>query len=1397
MATLTAAQRTAIIKMVVGMFGAAPGATYLNELSVYGSNIAQMVEDLSQTGAFKGLYPTFLTNEEFATNFLNNLLGSTVTDTAAKDWAKNWMVSRLTQASRGVVIFEVLSALDAVSESDATWGAAKTQLANKTAVAEYYTVTMQGSSTDLATLQSVVAGVTNTTDVSNPGNIISQTPGAATGQTFTLTKGIDNFDSASSKATSGNDTYIAAIDNTNAESNTFNTGDVIDAGDGDDTLDLTIAGNGAATFPTVTVKNVETLKAKQAAGSAAINLAVFDSALKTVDLHEAGAPVVINNALKTQSFTVRDVTQNALITAINFKSGELSGGSDAISVTLNNVAAGSGQSHTLTLDGAANQGIETLNLKVEGGNAQLAQLAARDSANNTTLKKLVVTGDKNLTIGTMGGGTALDFAGGAGEIDASAFTGKLSVNLDAAAADDVTVKGGKGDDTFLFGASLTSTDSIDGGDGTDTLGANTFAALQAAFNANRVSNIEALRIQQAIGTTGTLDVSKAGNISAITLNGVNMGVTATFDKLAADASFTYTAGGTGTLVANFKDANLAGTQNKIDLTIGSATDLGALNIGTITATGVETFNIAARGQAANSNAANQLTITPNADLQKVVVTGEEGLTLTFQGGSAALKEYDASASNGVQDTSNITFSGSGAVIKGGKENDSLQGGAGNDTLIGGAGKDTLIGGNGSDVLEGGDGADVYRLSTNGNAVNLTNPVVDTIKGFEFGSVGDQLDFSALANALKPVLDGTASVYKIDSLTSGLPTGGSAGRAEVLVLDSSVAALQAGNASALNNKVFNLGGAGSYGRVIVAYSDSASGHTRLATALISGNDITDVIDLAVLENVTTAQFASQFHENNIAGFGVPGANFALTAGADTFTGTAANDTVTGGTGTLGNNDTLDGGAGNNVLDITGNGTHTTDGGLKNFQTVNWTSASGNDTLDLSGQSENFTVNLDFSAGGNDTINLGTGNDTIVVANATGWATSDVIDGGGGTDTLRVGAAPAAALADGDLLSIENIVITAGTIDYSNVTSGQNENLNISVDAGVTGAVTIAGGSGNDTITGGAGNDTVSFTSGNLTSDDVLDGGAGNNVLDITGNGTHTVDGGLKNFQTVNWTSASGNDTLDLSGQSENFTVNLDFSAGGIDTIKLGTGNDTIVIAAAGNWKSDDTINGGGGTDTLRVGAAPGDALDEGDLVSIENIVITAAGNYTNLTKNQTEGFNISVDASVAGNVAIAGGAGNNTITGGAGNDTLALGGGVDQVYLTAGGNDTVDLSANKTHAASVAATAQSSIGPGNLDSVYGAGVNDVIKVSASDLLTTTYVSTGGTFQAIDDQVVVVRVTISGGFFTSSATGDSTLIIWDANTANGTVDGRAILLVGVVVNGVTLNDTADTITINSIV
>src|SRR5574344_1222095 len=157
MASITQAERTDILKLLVGMFDAAPGATYLNEFAdVFVStnkNLGALAELLGQTAEFKAIYPSFLTAEGFANEFLATV---GLQDNAE---ARDWVQSRVNAGEdKAVVIFQGLEALKA--STSAEFATARQLLSNKAAVAEYFSVDLRLSSNSLEALQGVIENVT-------------------------------------------------------------------------------------------------------------------------------------------------------------------------------------------------------------------------------------------------------------------------------------------------------------------------------------------------------------------------------------------------------------------------------------------------------------------------------------------------------------------------------------------------------------------------------------------------------------------------------------------------------------------------------------------------------------------------------------------------------------------------------------------------------------------------------------------------------------------------------------------------------------------------------------------------------------------------------------------------------------------------------------------------------------------------------------------------------------------------------------------------------------------------------------------------------------------------------------------------------------------------------------
>jgi hypothetical protein len=249
---ITADDRTQIIELVTLMFNAAPGATYLSDIvSVFeanGHNMQALAETLGQTGIYQSLNPNFQTAEEFAASFLTPL------GLQGDSFAVDFVVSRFNSGvSKADIEYQAFQALSGVtSSSPSQYVNAKAIMVNKAEVAAYYSVTANGSATDLSTLQNVLTGVTaDHSTVTAAENVINGN--ANNGQQFVLATSIDNL-----TGTSGNDTFIAAMDNTGSSPvNTLNVGDTINGGAGVDTLQITTASTDTVDLRTANITNVE------------------------------------------------------------------------------------------------------------------------------------------------------------------------------------------------------------------------------------------------------------------------------------------------------------------------------------------------------------------------------------------------------------------------------------------------------------------------------------------------------------------------------------------------------------------------------------------------------------------------------------------------------------------------------------------------------------------------------------------------------------------------------------------------------------------------------------------------------------------------------------------------------------------------------------------------------------------------------------------------------------------------------------------------------------------------------------------------------------------------------------------------------------------------------------
>jgi hypothetical protein len=203
---------------VVG-FGAAPGVTYMDQMAeayrywlpqYKDGTVKQIVEAFTTKSQFTSVYPQALYRTEggkyyayahdaslagnplvrgaevskavFDTQMASLAQGlvATIVKTSASEATKGAAAADIQAAlglggdwTIGKVIYTVFGNLASKPLSDPTWGGTAKQFANQVAVAKYYTDTLSQSTDDVTTLRSVMAAVTNTTDVSNTDAIAS------------------------------------------------------------------------------------------------------------------------------------------------------------------------------------------------------------------------------------------------------------------------------------------------------------------------------------------------------------------------------------------------------------------------------------------------------------------------------------------------------------------------------------------------------------------------------------------------------------------------------------------------------------------------------------------------------------------------------------------------------------------------------------------------------------------------------------------------------------------------------------------------------------------------------------------------------------------------------------------------------------------------------------------------------------------------------------------------------------------------------------------------------------------------------------------------------------------------------------------------------------------------
>ena len=167
-------------------FGAAPGLTYMGQLAEAWNYfnaqparadgmpvLQQIVEKFTTKKQFTDVYPATLSNREFATQLVGNVLKGSAS-AATKQEAIDNVDAALSQAqwSRDKMLYTVFGNLADKPVTDAVWGATARQFQNQLVVAKYLTEEMGVATENQAVLRGVLAGITADTDVSTTQKIV-------------------------------------------------------------------------------------------------------------------------------------------------------------------------------------------------------------------------------------------------------------------------------------------------------------------------------------------------------------------------------------------------------------------------------------------------------------------------------------------------------------------------------------------------------------------------------------------------------------------------------------------------------------------------------------------------------------------------------------------------------------------------------------------------------------------------------------------------------------------------------------------------------------------------------------------------------------------------------------------------------------------------------------------------------------------------------------------------------------------------------------------------------------------------------------------------------------------------------------------------------------------------
>lgn len=763
--------------------------------------------------------------------------------------------------------------------------------------------------------------------------------------------------------------FVAAV----GQMNTLQSGDVVNGGEGNDTL---IAESTGWTIA-ATLNSVENLRLTSY-GATTIEGANA-TGLKSVSVENSVAASTVRNLSEVVELTVKNQTGNNDVT-IGYTDTALTG-TNVQKLTLNNVTMKAAGGRILFDDNNGAGTLEQLDIAVTGA-SDIAGI--RDIAGGTNVLDGVATVNVNATakadLGVIGAAKMTTF-------DASASTAGVTADVSAATGNDLAVKGGAGDDVITFGATanLTAKDSVDLGAGTNTLRI-TGSANGTSYN---VKNVQTLEVTTDGANQVNAEAFGAG-VSTIGFVSANNAHSGTVNNLADGATVAAkdAIGVVNTLAGlTINGKNTSGSTDSVTVKLfsndeGTASTPSVFTVATLTAGGYENVKLVSEGKANTANAVTTLTATAQ---KTVTIEGDKKLTV---GSTLSATTVAASASTGGVD---LTLAGT--AVSGGKQ--TATGGTGNDTFRIDA--DVI---NKDIKIAGGEGTDTLVLTkTAAGNIDLTGvtnaELISGVSGFENLSFGGEVLLIDDAT-LNRFTDKTINVVEKGAATTTLNASAVLGSTSKLNVDASEMT-GGGFAFAISNGIDGFKGSSQIDTITVG----ASAFLTDADVLNGGAGNNNVLDFDTTGN--TKQIVTAAQLTNVSNFNTW--NIKDTA-------TTANEfelTVTNAVAAQNINST------NNTLTISAA-----------------TNANDKVTIDASDVGSAYKLNVATgtaaAAAGAQTVKLGAGDDFITLNSAAAGATVNTVTLGGGKDTVVFAvntASAAGAVATNNTVKDVNLGTATGT------------------------------------------------------------------------------------------------------------------------------------------------------------------------------------------------------------------------------------------------------------------------------------------------------------------------------------------------------------------------------------